>query len=398
MNIKEILANMTALENEVKALQNSNNALQEKVTAIDHRIDNLIVCDGPPIKKQKTTPSVSELIQKFEPQDTQEPIDWIVKGTEAVNATTCITEGYKCSVINTWNKAMEGQAENIDITEVWKHLLAWCNAIADDDHRKTKMGELKTVFKYMDMEYDSDFTMEHDKLTNKLKHTLEYKQLTPAQLEKYKCSDGAYLTLQKLRAFYLSLPDTISDYHRMQLAFVIYHGNRGQDWESRYGKDNADEHGHYDPETATMHVTKRKTDAIKENGHIIGYKTRTFKVHPEVEKAIARFHAGKTSTWLVPQEKDATKCCKCMCKNIQRQFFCGPEKSKWSEEKPNPYGFPLKINLTDFRHLYETHIRYVDPMPKEELLATMHTIGHSNATAIKRYSEMFRLMHGAKQE
>ena len=82
-----------------------------------------------------------------------------------------------------------------------------------------------------------------------------------------------------------------------------------------------------------------------------------------------------------------------MCKNIQRQFFCGPEKSKWSETKPNPYGFPLKINLTDFRHLYETHIRYVDPMPKEELLATMHTIGHSNATAIKQYSEMFRLMN-----
>ena len=115
MNIQEILANMTALENEVKALQNSNNALQEKVTAIDHRIDNLVVCDGPPTKKQKTTPSVSELIQKFEPQP-QESIDWIAKGTEAVNATTCITEGYKCSVINTWNKAMEGQAENTDIT------------------------------------------------------------------------------------------------------------------------------------------------------------------------------------------------------------------------------------------------------------------------------------------
>jgi len=376
MNIQEILAKMTALENEVNALKSSNTTLQAKVAAIDHRIDNLVVCDAPPINKPKPTPSVSELIQKFEPQETQEPIDWIVKGTEAVNATTSISTGYKCSVITTWKKAMEAQASNKNLKEVWSHLLTWCNSIEHDDHRKTKMGELKTAFKYMGMEYDSDFNIEHEKLTNKLKHEQEYKQLTPEELKKYKCADGTYLTIQKLRAFYNKLPDTVSDFHRMQLAFVIFHAQRPQDWEKLpYGKENKDTHGHYDPETATMHLITGKTDKT--------YKTRIFKVHPEVEKAIARFHAGKTSKWLIPQEKDATKPCTTLRKNIQRHFFFNS----------NTFGFPTDINLTNLRALYETHIRHVDPMPEEELKATMATIGHSNETAIKRYSEMFRLMN-----
>ena len=57
------------------------------------------------------------------------------------------------------------------------------------------------------------------------------------------------------------------------------------------------------------------------------------------------------------------------------------------------YGFPSSINPTKLRHPYETHIRYVDPMPKDELEATMEIIGHSNTTSVKRYSEMFRAMH-----
>jgi hypothetical protein len=40
-----------------------------------------------------------------------------------------------------------------------------------------------------------------------------------------------------------------------------------------------------------------------------------------------------------------------------------------------------------------THVRYVDPMPKEELEATMKSIGHIDATSVKRYREIFRAMH-----
>jgi FtsZ-binding cell division protein ZapB len=57
MNIQELIANLTALEQEVSTLKHNNNALQEQVSAIDHRINNLAVCDGPPTKKKRQTPN-----------------------------------------------------------------------------------------------------------------------------------------------------------------------------------------------------------------------------------------------------------------------------------------------------------------------------------------------------
>jgi hypothetical protein len=314
------------------------------------------------------------------PPPSDEPIDWITKGTKAVNAAE-ITDGYKKSVIKTWNRAMEGQAFNPNLEEIWKHLLAWSNNVENDDYRKTTMGEIKSVFKHMKMACGSDFHIAHDKLRSKLKVELEYKQKTKEELEVYKCSDGTYLTNAKLRAFYSDLPDHVSDFHRMLFAFVVFHGNRGEDWRVGYGEKNQKDHGYYDPETATMFVTTSKTEKK--------YKTRIFKVHPKVQEAIATFHTNKGFVWLMPQEKDATKSCTqdALLKNIQRHFFKG------MKNKPSPFGFPTIINLTHLRHLYETHIRYVDRMSDEELAATMEIIGHSNTTSVKRYSEMFRAMH-----
>ena len=396
MNIHKLIANLTALEEKVSALKTSNDALQAQVTAIDHRINSLVVCDGPPTKKQKTEPTTPPA-----PILTDEPIDWLTRGMKAVEGAVqkkCISATYGKTVTKTWASVMDGRAPTTDVKAEWSHLLAWCQSIAHDDTRKTRMGQIKTVFKYMQVEYDNDFDIAHDKLKNQLKAQLEYHQKLEDELEQFKCADGSYLTNAKLRTFYATLPESVSDFHRMQLAFVIFHGNRAQDWEVGFGKQNAGEHGYYDPDTATMYVTKRKTDAIREGNTIVGYRWRQFKVHPEVQEAIKRFHTDKASVWLIPQEKDPTKCCKAMCKNIQRKFFAGPDKGKWGEDNPNPYGFPLKVDLTFFRHLYETHIRYVDPMPKDQLEATMRSIGHSNTTAIKRYSEMFRLMHQPAQE
>ena len=162
------------------------------------------------------------------PPPSDELIDWIVKGTKAVNAAE-LTDGYKKSVIKTWNRAMEGQAFNPNLEEVWKHLLAWSNSVENDDYRKTTMGEIKSVFKHMKMACGSDFHIAHDKLRSKLKVELEYKQKTKEELEVYKCSDGNYLTNAKLRAFYSDLPAHVSDFHRMLFAFVIFYSNRGED-------------------------------------------------------------------------------------------------------------------------------------------------------------------------
>ena len=389
MNIQELIANLTALEQEVSTLKHNNNALQEQVSAIDHRINNLAVCDGPPTKQQKTDPKlqVQHLLNPAPPSD--EPIDWLTKGIQAVDDAKYLQQSTKKATASLWKRALSGSDEvryDPDVNQLWKHLQTFLQSIPKDSTRNTYFGQIETVFKAMGMEYDHDFKIAHGKLSNKVKADSEYQQLTPTQLEQYKCADGTYLTNEKLRAFCVNLPATVSDFHSMQLAFVAYHGNRGQDWTAGYGEANKSENGYYDPETATMHVSG-KIDAIKENNEIVDHKTRIFKVHPEVEKAIARFHAGKSHVWLMPQETDETKCCQTLCKNLQRHIFKGLKNNL------RPYGFPSSINPTKLRHLYETHIRYVDPMPKEELEATMNVIGHSDATSVKRYSEMFRAMH-----
>ena len=364
-------------------------ALEEQMQKVNQRIDSLTICDAPPTKTQTIDPKlqVQHLLNPAPPSD--EPIDWLTKGIQAVDDAKYLQQSTKKATASLWRRALSGSDEvryDPDVNQLWKHLQTFLESIPKDSTRNTYFGQIETVFKAMGMKYDHDFKIAHGKLSNKVKADSEYQQLTPTQLEQYKCADGTYLTNEKLRAFCVNLPATVSDFHSMQLAFVAYHGNRGQDWTAGYGEANKSENGYYDPETATMHVSG-KIDAIKENNEIVDHKTRIFKVHPEVEKAIARFHAGKSHVWLMPQETDETKCCQTLCKNLQRHIFKGLKNNL------RPYGFPSSINPTKLRHLYETHIRYVDPMPKEELEATMEIIGHSDATSIKRYSEMFRAMH-----
>ena len=364
-------------------------ALEEQMQKVNQRIDSLTICDAPPTKTQTIDPKlqVQHLLNPAPPSD--EPVDWLTKGIQAVDDAKYLQQSTKKATASLWRRALSGSDEvryDPDVNQLWKHLQTFLQSIPKDSTRNTYFGQIETVFKAMGMEYDHDFKIAHGKLSNKVKADSEYQQLTPTQLEQYKCADGTYLTNEKLRAFCVNLPATVSDFHSMQLAFVAYHGNRGQDWTAGYGEANKSENGYYDPETATMHVSG-KIDAIKENNEIVDHKTRIFKVHPEVEKAIARFHAGKSHVWLMPQETDETKCCQTLCKNLQRHIFKGLKNNL------RPYGFPSSINPTKLRHLYETHIRYVDPMPKEELEATMNVIGHSDATSVKWYSEMIRAMH-----
>jgi len=364
-------------------------ALEEQMQKVNQRIDSLTICDAPPTKTQTIDPKlqVQHLLNPAPPSD--EPIDWLTKGIQAVDDAKYLQQSTKKATASLWRRALSGSDDvryDPDVNQLWKHLQTFLESIPKDSTRNTYFGQIETVFKAMGMEYDHDFKIAHGKLSNKVQADSEYQQLTPTQLEQYKCADGTYLTNEKLRAFCVNLPATVSDFHSMQLTFVAYHGNRGQDWTAGYGEANKSENGYYDPETAMMHVSG-KIDAIKENNEIVDHKTRIFKVHPEVEKAIARFHAGKSHVWLMPQETDGAKCCQTLCKNLQRHIFKGLKNNL------RPYGFPSSINPTKLRHLYETHIRYVDPMPKEELEATMNVIGHSDATSVKRYSEMFRAMH-----
>ena len=101
-----------------------------------------------------------------------DPIDWLTRGTEAVQGALQeneIVAAYAKKVTDTWANAMGGQAHTANVKAVWNHLLAWCQNIAHDNTRNTQMGQIKSVFKYMQVEYDNDFVIAHDKLKNQLK-------------------------------------------------------------------------------------------------------------------------------------------------------------------------------------------------------------------------------------
>jgi len=276
------------------------------------------------------------------------------------------------------------------VTALSEYLLEWCNThVSSDTYRQKRMGQILSAFKWMGVECAEVFTHAHMALREQNAAKQDYSVQTEAELETLKCSDGKYLTTQKLQDFYMNnMPGDIGPYHRMQFSFVAFHGQRSEDWQVPYGEEHKDtDDNYYDPSSGMMHVsgkTDRKKKGTKRN-------VRHFKVHPEVQKAIARYHEGKDSVWLVPQLKDPAKCCNTLRKNIQRYFFAGPEKSPWGGDTPNPYGLPLKVNLSLFRDLYETHIRYVAQWSQKDIQAEMNNIGHSNDMAIKRYSEKLRL-------
>ena len=57
----------------------------------------------------------------------------------------------------------------------------------------------------------------------------------------------------------------------------------------------------------------------------------------------------------------------------------------WFERENLPSILPSQM-----RHLFETHIRYVQKMSDDELDAEWKSIGHSGITARKYYGELYR--------
>ena len=318
--------------------------------------------------------------------------DWVEMGHLAIDASD-ITAKDKSK--NEWEWAVGDQRDNPSVPELWAHLLVYAQTVANqntgepiaDGTRETKMAYLKGVASRLHLSKDEAFEMMFDKLQKANAYHTDYKQLTEEELEVYKCTDGKYLTTQRLRDFCEGQLGKVESheeaYNLMCVAFFAFHGNRIQDWRIGYENMSPDGRGYYCPDTNEVHLYKGKTQKAG--------TVRVFKVHPTVAKLIAQVHEGKESTWLVPQLKDPTKCNTAFDKVINRKFFQGKEKVGW-EGKPNPFGFPCKMKTTALRDLFETHIRYVDPLPKEELEELMKIIGHSNDTALKKYAQLFRGM------
>ena len=312
--------------------------------------------------------------------------DWVEMGHAAIDASDIVA---KAPVKDEWEWAVGDQRNNPSVPELWAHLLVYAQTVKNqkrpdedvaDSTRETKMAYLKGVASRLHLPNDEAFEIMFDKLQKKNDYETSYKQLTDEELEEYKCTDGKYLTTQRLREFCEEQLGKVEShdemYNLMCLSLFAFHGNRKQDWQIGYKEMSPDGRGYYCPDTSVVHLFKGKTQ--KEGSE------RVFTVHPIVAQLIANVHEGKDSTckdspWLVPQVKDPTKCNTAFDKHISRKFI------QW--------GFPSKINTTALRDLYETHIRYGEhKLPKEEIEQLMKIIGHSNDTALKKYAQLFRGM------
>jgi hypothetical protein len=211
----------------------------------------------------------------------------------------------------------------------------------------------------------------------------------PEIVSDFGCTDGTLLTTQKLQdtveSELCSPPASGKELTALLcLSFTSFHGNRGQDWIGmKYGKSHMQpgDIGYYDPETEMAHLYEGKTRSKQNQEESRGYVN--FKVHPAVAKAIELHHKTMPECpYLVPLQNGMQATTDFFRTVLHETYFF----------EGNLHGFPVKVNPTDLRHLYETHIRYVTKLPDNEIDAIMKIIGHSQKTSVEMYSQMYMKM------
>jgi hypothetical protein len=268
-----------------------------------------------------------------------------------------------------WKKAVVS-CEGADVDSLWAHLLAYFkdNWTYKNSTRMTAMGAIKAITGRLGIPENGEYEDYYEEMQAQQKKDEDYKEVPLEEsIAKFKCKDGKVLTTKKLRTMVDEMKT--KPYERMLLSFFAYHGNRPQDWNVGYGKENKNERGYYDHETQTMHLFDGKTQ--KEGTE------RTFKVHDKVAECIAEASLFNTTRYLAPNSKG-----ECDRKAIYRKL----------RDFQSRNNFPKGITPNDLRHLYETHIRYVEKLPRNERLKLMGGIAHSDGTSLKKYAKLYRPM------
>jgi integrase len=279
-----------------------------------------------------------------------------------------ITKASGAKSICQWKKAVAG-FEGTDVDSLWVHLLSYFRDDWKLQHstRVTAIGQVKAVTSRLGIPESGEFEDYYEEMRAQHTKATDYKEVPLEEAKaKFMCSDGKVLTTKKLRTMVDEMKN--EPYERMLLSFFAYHGNRPQDWcVGWYGEMNKNERGYYDYETQTMHLFDGKT---QKKG-----TERTFKVHDKVAENIALF---KPTRYLAPNSKG-----ECDRKAIYRKL-----RSYFQSHN----NFPKGITPNDLRHLYETHIRYVEKLPRNERLKLMGGIAHSDSTSLKKYAKLYRPM------
>ena len=298
--------------------------------------------------------------------------------TEKVRGLKTIATSTSTKCITTWKKAVE-TLEATDVPSFWTHMLSYFrdHYPHKDSTRCTNMGELKCVTSRLGIPTNGEFEDYYEEVQAKHKKEQDCKEIPLEECKKkFMCKDGKVLTTKKLQEMLNAQTlGKLTPVQTMLLSFFAYHGNRPQDWCVGYGQENKNDTGYYDPHTQMMHLFEGKT---QQEG-----TERIFKVHPYVHNCIQieqkwRDYNGKDWYYLVPNSK----------------FECGNTKTIRDKFKTicKKSNILPTITPNDLRHLYETHIRYVEKLPRNERLELMGGIAHSDSTSMKRYAQTYRAM------
>ena len=244
----------------------------------------------------------------------------------------------------------------------------------------TEIGRIKTVTKKLhipdDQRYDG---FQHVYRLVKAEHKAEKAGLiSEADVRAlFTNTDGTIFHLQLLRdwvhATVADPPTDTADRYDLMVAALLSIGHRQQDFADGigYGEANkASDGSYYDPDTHTFHLYNKKTDSGAE---------RTFAVPDDVATAMELYHATGSYDVVLPVTEADTN------RQIRKSISRTCERNGW----------PLVLPTT-LRCLYETDIRFINPIPKEELAIRMVEIGHSESTAeglYCRYSNLVKLLN-----
>ena len=340
-----------------------------------------------PVQPTKPEPEPEPVQPEPQPLPPTEPVsfagNWITMGQEAMDKSATTNQGKpwttneagvcvgKNNCIRDWTVAVGDAHANPSVPDLWVKILDSVKS-RETTHKKGSisnfMSNIMSVARELRIPPDErpdGFKTYYELLETKVKLDTVCNKLAPEKLEaKLRLQDGKLLTTAYLREWCASTECTTDDqrFDRMFLTMCAYQGNRQQDYMVGYGENNKTERGYYCPETTRVVLFKGKTQTVPE---------REFKLHPTVAVAIHEYHSqlATPSPQLLPLIMDVKDTIKKVNKLIRRVF-------------------PTANALThgDLRDLFETHIRWVDKLAKDEVNELMRQIGHSAITAWNHYA------------
>jgi hypothetical protein len=284
-----------------------------------------------------------------------------------------------------------------------KHLIS----LTHEPTRLTRWGQLVGILKSCKVDANWDeavkdaqspqckFDIDWAKLKNKLKLN-DYKE---SNCDKLMCPDGQYFTTEKAQALCIARLNKDltykSAYQTLVLSLFAFHGNRPQDWcDVRLHKDTRSikNESYFAYEKRELHLFAGKTQ--KEGTE------RVVKVDTKVVLALKHYlkycPVGYITPWMVPTQEDLE-----LSANANGLRKC-LQNALWGKKTPAEVKLAVpvaKLNLQDFRHLYETHIRYSpSKLTTQEIDTKMKEIGHSPSTALRIYAELYKKIYAQNNE